>query len=76
MSYGTYGQNITFITGHEAAMLGGKVAARGEPADVEAWRVAYFRDYHPAGYGTRVTRTVEHSDGTVTIVVTRSASCD
>lgn len=68
--------SLEFTTGREAAMLGGTVAARGTPEAVESWREEYFRSFHPAGYGTRVSRTIQHDDGTVTVVVSRYNSCD
>jgi hypothetical protein len=55
---------------------GYSVTVTGLPTEVDAWRDRYFPAYHPAGYGTRERSRSVAADGTVTIVVWRSDSCD
>lgn len=47
----------------------------GAPADIDEWINEYFRDYHPAGYDTKITsdKTV---DGIRTVRVFRGSTCD
>ena len=48
----------------------------GTLKEVEAWKIDYFRSYHPAGYGTYERSRETNSDGTVTIWTRRASSCD
>lgn len=48
----------------------------GTPAECTEHMSRVYRSYHPAGYGTRIARTIEHDDGQITITITRAASCD
>jgi hypothetical protein len=44
-------------------------------AEAEAWVAAYLADYHPCGYGTRLTITPTQ-DGTFLVTGSRFHSCD
>ena len=48
----------------------------GPTDEVDKWRENYFQNYHPCGYGTRERSRKENPDGTITIVVWRSHTCD
>lgn len=41
---------------------------------LEMVRESWYKKYHPAGYGTTVTGTVE--DGVLTTMMIRASSCD
>lgn len=48
----------------------------GERHEVDRQVKMYFRRWPSHGYGTQITRTLDHGDGMVTVIVTRWASCD
>jgi len=52
------------------------VQCTGPAEAVEIWRRGYFREFHPAGYGTSVSDKQSNSDGTIAILVWKANSCD
>jgi hypothetical protein len=57
-------------------MKSGHIKCTGPKEKVEAWRAAYWISYHPHGYMTREVSFVENDDGSWTMTVWRSHTCD
>lgn len=55
--------------------FGTSIIFEGTEDEWKSWKESYFRNWHPCGYGTRVTHE-DVADGVVSAVVRRYNHCD